>query len=226
MLSRCFLICFLLIIALVLSGCSLDIVASQQEKATEYWPELTGGISYGQSFISNRENLYRIDLGTATYNRINSGLVTFYLKENAGDDKEILSVSIPASQINNDRPTSIIFTPQVDSKGKAFYFYLESQDSTPGDAITVLANSADLYPYGQAYIDHMPVPGDLVFTAYSQENFTFSAVTNEFLTRISSDIPFAIIYGLLLLGILTFFVRSVSLSKKPNSLVINNHQKE
>ena len=112
---------FGLIISLVLvglSGCTLDNIAARQSEATGLWSELVGGETFGQSFVCTRDNLYRIDLGTATYARVNSGAVTFRLQSSTKASTDIVSITLPGPDIQNERPTSFVFPPLPDSRGK------------------------------------------------------------------------------------------------------------
>jgi hypothetical protein len=193
-----------------LSGCTLDQIAAEQEKATGLWDEMVAGEAFGQSFLSSHDNLYRIDLSTATYARTNSAPVIFHLQDDPGASQDILYVTLPGSGIQNERPTSIRFPPLPDSGGKFYYFYIESPEGTPGDAITVYANAQDRYAAGSAYRNHQAVPGDLAFTAYSRETFVFSNVLGDFLSRAAQDLPFFLCYSIVVLGlcagmILTFW---------------------
>ena len=193
-----------LILALTLvslAGCTLDQIAAQQEKATGLWDELDGGETFGQSFVSSRDNLYRIDLSTATFARTNSAPVIFHLRSSPGVSTDIFSTTVPGPEIQNERPTSILFPPLRDSRGGSYYFYLESPEAMPGNAITVYANVHDQYPDGSAYRNGQVVTGDLAFTAYSRETFAFSRVLDDFLSRVAQDLTFFLCYGILVLGL-------------------------
>jgi hypothetical protein len=205
-----YLVIGLLLINLV--SCTLNNIAAKQEEATGLWEELVAGKIFGQTFACNRDNLYRIDLSTATYARTNTAPVIFHLQENPQASTDIISITIPGPEIQNDRPTSITFPPLSHSQGQSYYFYLESPQAAPGNAITVYANEHDRYPDGTAYRNGQPVAGDLVFTAYSQETYTFASVWGDFIGRVQQDIPFFICYGVLLLVVLGLLI--VSLAKR------------
>jgi len=193
----------LLILALVcISGCTLDRITAQQVKATGLWEELIGGETFGQSLVAERDNLYRIDLSTATFARVNSAPVIFYLKDNPLADTAIRSITLPGPEIQNDRPTSFVFEPIPNSAGKSFYFAIESPEATPGNAITVYASEYDQYPRGDAYRNTHIVNGDLVFTAYSRESYTFSSILRGTASRVAQDVPFFIFYGALILAVM------------------------
>lgn len=199
-----------------LSGCTLDNIAARQEKATDLWDELVGGETFGQSFVCTRDNLYRIDLSTATYARTNSAPVTFHLQGSPEESTDIVSITLPGSEIQNERPTSIVFPPLPDSQGRSYYFYIESPEGTPGDVITVYANAHDQYADGTAYRNGQAVAGDLVFTAHSRQAFTFPGVWHDFLSRFAQDKPFLVCYGILILGVCAGLF--VSLCRRPPSV--------
>jgi len=198
-----------LILLFVLPGCTLDNIAAKQEEATSLWEELVAGETFGQSFVCTRDNLYRIDLGTATYARTNSTPVIFHLQENPQANTSIISVTIPGPEIQNERPTSITFSPLSNSRDQSYYFYIESPQAAPGNAITVYANEHDQYPDGTAYRNGQPVAGDLVFTAYGQETYTFAGVWRDFASRVQQDIPFFICYGFLVLVVFGLLIVSL-----------------
>ena len=186
-----------------LSGCALDSVAARQGEMTGLWEELTGPMTFGQSFVSTSGNLYRIDLSTATYARTNSAPVIFHLRSSPTAGSDIYSTAVPGPEIQNDRPTSFLFPPLPDSRGRSYYFFIESPGSEAGNAITVYANENEQYAGGTAYRTGEAVPGDLAFTAYSRETFSFARVWGDFLAQAGSDLPFCLCYGLLILGACT-----------------------
>lgn len=203
---QCFIICSLLI---NLVSCTLNNIAAKQEEATGLWEELAVGKAFGQSFVCTRDNLYRIDLGTATYARVNSAPVIFHIQGNPQASADIISVTIPGPEIQNERLTSITFPPLSNSQGQSYYFYIESPEAVRGDAITVYANEHDQYPDGTAYRNGQPVAGDLVFTAYSQETYSFAGVWRDLASRVQQDIPFFICYGFLILVVFGLLIASL-----------------
>lgn len=188
----------LFLISLSLSGCTLDRICAQQDQASQYLPELTGEITYGQTFQASENGLYRIDLSTATFGRENTCPVIFHLKASPDDIEDIRTVVLPGEQIENSHPTSIVFDQIEASTEQAFYFYLDSPEGTAGNAVTVYLNDENQYYKGEALINHQAISGDLVFTAYCQQQFTFKTVASDFIARIKQDITFAICYGVVI----------------------------
>lgn len=189
----------LVIASFAVSACRLSRVTTQQEKATGLWGELVGQETLGQSFVSAHDNLYRLDLGTATYGRTNTAEVIFHLRTSPQATTDIATVTLAGPEIQNDRPTSITFSPILNSQGRSYYFYLESPRATPGNAITVYWNENEQYTAGTAYRNGQPVHGDLAFTAYNQETYDLKSVWASVVQRLSHDPPFFICYGALLL---------------------------
>jgi hypothetical protein len=188
-----------ILILVCLSGCTLDRISAQQIQATGLWDELVVGESFGQTFVSSRDNLYRIDLSTATFDRVNTTPVIFYLKDSPEAATAIFSINIPGPQIQNERPTSIVFPPISNSEGRSFYLQIESQEASPGNAITVYANEQDQYPDGSAFRNGQIVSGDLAFSIYSLETFTFSSILHGLFSHAAQDLPFFLCYGILIL---------------------------
>lgn len=196
--------------AIGLAGCTLDNTAARQDEASMLWEELVGGHTFGQTFASGRDGLYRIDLGTATYARANSAPVLFHLRSSPEAGEDLRLVTLAGAAIENERPTSFEFPPLPDSGGKSYYFYLESPEAAPGNAITVYANEQDEYAAGTAYRDGRPAEGDLAFTAYSRETYSLSCVLSGIFSRLTQDLSFCLGWGLALLivgGALLFALR-------------------
>ena len=206
MLKKSKLILLLLLTGLVLAGCTFDSISAQQEKTTLLLPELLKGKSYGQIFTSSRNNLYRIDLGTATFGHINSAEVIFHLQESPGSAVDLFSKVIPADQVQNERPTTITFPSIPDSSNKSYYFWIESPQASPGNAISLYINEEDNYSGGTAYQDGKAVPGDIVFSAYSQDQYSFEEVLHSFFGRVSADPAFMILYAVVILSLIAILI--------------------
>lgn len=198
---------------MALTGCALTSVSAQQEKASGLWNELVYGQAFGQTFVAGQDNIYRVDLGTATYARINSASVIFHLRADPDSVVDLRTITLSGQDVANDRPTSFIFDPIPDSQGKPYYFFIESPDSVPGNAITLYAQEADTYLNGSAYRNGQPVPGDLVFTVYTQEIYTFSDLVGDFWTRLTQDKAFLFSYVAILLMIVIGLICTVRIAK-------------
>jgi hypothetical protein len=128
--------------------------------------EIIGGTTVGQTFYSPYPNLNSIDVLLATYTRTNTKNVTFHLTQSSDSPNDIASVTINAHEIQDNSYYKFEFPKINDSLNKSYYFFIDSPDSTPGDAITIWSNKEDVYPQGSEYINSTPVEGDLSFKVY------------------------------------------------------------
>ena len=102
----------------------------------------------------------------STYNRRNTHDVTFHLKEDLNAQTDILTITFNASDVRDGAWRSFAFPPISDSAGRSFYFYLESPESEPGNAVSVMGRNDDRYPWGQGFINGHPTPGDMTFRIF------------------------------------------------------------
>ena len=117
--------------------------------------ELTRDVLVGQTFVAQKDNLSGISVMFATYsNRNNTQLVGFHLREAGGafGREDLRSETVSARSLNDNQFHRFAFEPIPDSKGKTYFFFLVSPDSTPGNAVTVDLNTQDPYHLGTAFI--------------------------------------------------------------------------
>jgi hypothetical protein len=132
--------------------------------------EITKSIHIGQTFVSERSNLNRVDILFATYGRKNTEEVIFYLRENSDRGRDIVVYKFNAKSIENNKYFSITFPEISDSRGKYYYFYLESPNSKVNNAITVWYLPNNSYAMGDLLINGTVVKGDLLFRPYFKTN--------------------------------------------------------
>ncbi len=149
--------------------------------------EVQGTFTVGQTFFSPYPGLYRLDVLLATYNRANSGQITFNVTAGPKDKTRLVSISFDASQVADNRIRSFEFSPLNDSAGKTYLFYFEGPASRPGNAITAWTDSANPYQEGMAYWGGQPVESDLTFVAYFRPNVW--QVPDVYLDRIAKGKP-------------------------------------
>ena len=130
--------------------------------------EIHGSITVGQVFTAPHSGLYRLDVLMATYARENTHDVIFHLRSSPEAEGDLAKITINAREIEDNRHRPFIFDPIRDSAGKSYYFFFDSPDSEPGDAITVWRTIKNLYPEGRALRNHRGGGGDLVFLTYYQ----------------------------------------------------------
>lgn len=138
----------------------------RQEESNIAAGEITGETEIGQTFYSNFNNLTRIDVMLATYNRENSQEVIFHLKKSPSDKEDLYTEIFDASGVEDNAYRTFKFPPIPDSRGKTFYFSFESPLSKEGTAITIWTSKQDKYEKGEMYINGKISMGDLRFITY------------------------------------------------------------
>lgn len=117
---------------------------------------------------------------------------------------ELVRVVVNASQIKHTQYQDFAFPPIPDSGGQSYYFYLESPDSRPGDAVTIYYSTRHDYVDGERYINDEVAPGDLMFRTYY--DVTLGEVMAPFVYHVQKDKPFLILFVLAYATIFTFLI--------------------
>lgn len=128
--------------------------------------EIYGGMKVGQTFYSPLPNMNEIDVILATYARSNSKDVIFHLRNSPDSKIDIETITVNARQIRDNTYHKFKFSPIKDSANKSYYFFIESPDSVPGDAITLWSSNGDSYSAGTEYFNSISVARDLTFNVY------------------------------------------------------------
>lgn len=128
--------------------------------------ELSSRRRVGQTFVSQLDNLHRIDVLISTYGRRNTRDVVFRLKESPTAEKDLATARVNASLLANNGYVRFLFDPQTGSQGKSFYFCLESPESVAGDAISLWAYSRADLRCGDLYDNERVKDGQLVFGTF------------------------------------------------------------
>lgn len=131
-------------------------------------PEVAGSRRVGQRFTAPLPGLYRIEVWLARATASSPHPITLHLKTDPAASEDLWSASLNAGDVQDGVPYAFEFEPIRNSKGRSFYFYFESTNSVPGDAISIrYSPTADL-DGASAYLDDRPAVGNLQFrTLYS-----------------------------------------------------------
>lgn len=130
--------------------------------------EVTGDTHVGQAFTAPLPGLYRIEIVLAQATASNAHRVTFHLKTDPASAQDIWTADLDTSDVQDNRPYGFEFEPIRESEGRSYYFYLESAESAPGDAIAVRYSPYATLEEASAYLNGQPIAGDLQFhTFYS-----------------------------------------------------------
>ncbi len=192
----------ILLTCTLLSGC-IETEGVGQVRYDKPIGEIYGAKTVGQTFVSTQPRLDRIDILLATYARTNTEDIIFHLRSSPNSPNDIVTIIVNAKNISDNQYYSFSFKPILNCKGKTYYFFIESPQSKPGDAITMWYNTEDDYRDGSAYIDHKPIEGDLCFKIY----------LSYFIDRVSQVKSFFMLYCSLM-AILICILIKVQLSER------------
>jgi uncharacterized membrane protein len=160
------------------------------EKADLPVGELTEDTTLEQTFVCPYDNLERVSIFLATYNRHNSGQIKFTLLD-SGEEKIIYSEVVNTKWVNDNAYQELKFTPIHDSKGKKFAIILNSIDSKPGKSITAWMTKNKSEFAKSLSINHNNLEGSLLLKLAFYSSCSF----------------FLVFLGLLTLTFISLFVR-------------------
>ncbi|RPI56221.1 MAG: hypothetical protein EHM56_04640 [Chloroflexi bacterium] len=186
-------------------------------------PEVAGSTQVGQAWMAPLPGLYRIELFLQPPATGSGQPLTFHLQAGVDATSDLWTATIDPGQIVAGSPYAIEFEPLRDSRGRTFYFYLESPQSRPGEAVQFVYGPASVLEGGSAYLNGQEAAGNLVFQTY------YSLRTREkvdlLLERMAEGRPYllgtkgfyvglAILYGLLLLLLIWHVGKKVTSGEK------------
>lgn len=128
--------------------------------------EVTTDTRVGQLFTAPWPGLYRVDLVLDEASSSGSRPITFHLKSGPDTEEDLWTATFDATDITGTGVRTFEFPPMPGAKGQIFYFYVESPDSTTGDAIAVGHSPGANLNGAQAHIDDQPAAGSLQFNTY------------------------------------------------------------
>lgn len=109
--------------------------------------ELIGGMEVGQIINVGVDNWNGIDIGMSNFSgRNNTGDVTLHIRDNVNSSENLRTVTINASDVIDSDWNTFLFDAIPDSDGKTFYVALTSENSVPGNAITIRFSETDIRP--------------------------------------------------------------------------------
>ncbi|HLF24912.1 MAG TPA: glycosyltransferase family 4 protein [Anaerolineae bacterium] len=99
--------------------------------------ELIAGTEPSGHFTATQPGLYRLDIPFATHDRTNTPEVNLHLRSSPHAHEDLVTVCVPGALLRDNQPYRFIFQPIPDSQGREFYYYLESPQATPGNAVSL-----------------------------------------------------------------------------------------
>jgi len=123
--------------------------------------ELTSGVEHGQTMTIPVDNWSAVDIGFATYgDRLNTEDIIVSVKGDVGDTADLRTVTIPASDIADNKWHTVEFLPIPDSREKSYFVSITSPRAVAGNAVTTRYTDSDIQP-GKLFIRrHARVAGE------------------------------------------------------------------
>ncbi len=131
---------------------SVEGVSTDQPQVSITVGELLPSAAAGQTFVAEYSGLCRIEVLLATYDRSNTGPLTFHLRSSRDAREDLVTLAFDAADVVDNTYYVFKFPPIRDSAGRSFYFCLEAAHAAPGNAITVWGSTEDVYPDGEAVL--------------------------------------------------------------------------
>jgi hypothetical protein len=124
--------------------------------------------SVGQTFVSQRDNISRIEVMLGTFGRENNKDIVFSLWALTPEKELLAEERFNAAIVADNLFHAITFRPVPVTKNMEYYFQLMSPQSTPDNSICVWTNREDIYDQGAFIYNNQEAKGDLVFRVYSK----------------------------------------------------------
>ncbi len=159
--------------------------------------EVAGDTQVGQRFTAPLPGLYRIEVTLDRATARSPHPITFHLKTDPAAADDLWTAQLSTEEVQTGVPYRFEFPPLRNSKGQTFYFYLESADSVPGDAIAVRYSPGATLDGASACLNGEAVAGDLQFHSFYTLRTRDKA--DLLLTRLAEGRPY-------LLGVKGFYV--------------------
>jgi len=127
-------------------------------------------------------------------------------------ETDLVAMEISASQIQHNLFHTFTFPIINSSRGKSFYFYLESPEADADSAVYFQYENSGRYWAGKMYVDGLPYQGSLTFKTYYYIGLT--EIMQQFLEHLSKDKLFLIFYPALVGLILSLLIAAIIIERK------------
>lgn len=122
--------------------------------------EITKDTQIEQTFLAKVNNLSAIQVFFATYNRINTSNLEFFLFDET--NKMYMNKRINAKEIKDNNFLNLEFPKISNSKNKKFRLIIKS-DGTAGNSVTIWSTHNSSYNDGELFINGDRTGGDIKF---------------------------------------------------------------
>jgi len=173
----------------------------------------------GQTFVARAARLSAIQvcwIVSDDFAFASASSITFHLRAHVNATDDLATIALPLEQIRHNGCTTFRFPPQVDSREREYYFFLDvlHAEITRG-TLSVWASDEDRLPDGTAYYDHTPHRYDLAFRAYTDPDVlaTLATCLKIFARRFSLLSVVGLLGALPCLALVLFAPRHVSAAR-------------
>ncbi len=162
-------------------------LSSGQPQVEALTQEIRGPQRVGQTFNADYPGLTGIAVRFTNWAHVTPDDVVFHLTTWPDTRNELATARVNARLLQDHEVYRFTFAPIPDSQGKVYYFYLESPNAKPGNAVGLTMSKSNVYLGGAAFYDTQALEQDLTFIAYYQPNPL--QVAGVFLQRLADKKP-------------------------------------
>jgi len=128
--------------------------------------ELIAGQTYGQVFQATAPNLSAVRVLFATFGRINTPDLTFRLKRSPTSVENLVTRTVSASLLQDNRFFSFAFEPLRDSDGTQYFFSIQAHNAVRGDTVALWTRLDPKMEARTMYRDGQLIAGQLAYTLH------------------------------------------------------------
>lgn len=129
-------------------------------------PEVAGDTYVGQLFTAPMPGLYRIEIALARSTAHSNAHITVHLKSEPASAEDLWTANLDTQDVYDGMLYGFEFAPIRGSQGQTYYFYFESDESVPGDAIAVRYSPHAALEGATTYLNGQPAAGNLQFHSF------------------------------------------------------------
>ena len=180
--------------------------------------EVNEETTYGQSIVSNFNNLFMMTIFIPTQNLNKDRTLYFHLKRNKEDSADLIKLKWKFNQISPKKNNFYLIPSEAEITKKGFhfcfqfpvikntkyqslYFYFEAPDAKKGDGLKIgywdkwyNQNYYEALTAGASHKNHAPMPGFLAFRTFHTVTARGTTLINEIKSRLLKDKAFLIVY--------------------------------
>ena len=128
-------------------------------------PAVAGTTQVGQQFMAPYPGLHRIEVGLDSASASDTNQVIFHLKSDPMADADLWTATLDLNSLR-EGTARVDFPPIRNSMGQTYFFYLESPDAVPDNAIAARYSDDTTLDGARAFLGDQPIAGNLQFHSF------------------------------------------------------------